>query len=149
MRRREEHLLSYVFHHRLFLVFNLALFVFLAFSFGRESLRNANIQATITQLEIQASEIEGRNVEIARINAELESESFLEREARLRLGLVKPGERVVVVSDTPASDVDIGGEKVSSVILEHLPNRAIRRWQAYFFDTKTFDRLKLLERPRL
>ncbi len=149
MKRREEHLLSYVFRHRLFLAFNLALFIFLSFSFGREYVRNAQIQATIASLENQAREIEERNVEIARINAELESESFLEREARLRLGLVKPGERVVIISNTSASEVDIGGEEVSNVILENLPNTTIRRWQAYFFDTKTFDRLKLLERPRL
>lgn len=149
MKRREEHLLPYVFRHRLFLIFNMVLFLFLAFSFGREYVRNRQIQATIVQLEQQARQLEERNVEIARINAELESESFLEREARLRLGLVKPGERVVVVSDAPEKDIDIGGEKVSSVILEDLPETTARRWWAYFFDTATFDRLKLLERPRL
>ena len=149
MKRREEHLLPYVFRHRLFLIFNVVLFLFLAFSFGREYVRNRQIQATILQLESQARELEARNVEIARINAELESESFLEREARLRLGLVKPGERVVVVSDQPQRDVDIGGEEIASVILENLPETTSGRWRAYFFDTATFDRLKLLERPRL
>lgn len=149
MRRRDQNSISHLFRHRLFLIFNAVLFLFLAFSFGREYVRNRQIQATIVQLEQQARQLEERNVEIARINAELESESFLEREARLRLGLVKPGERVVVVSDAPEEDVDIGGEKVSSVILEDLPETTVRRWRAYFFDTATFDRLKLLERPRL
>lgn len=126
------------------------LFCFLAMSFGREYLRNRQIQATILDLETRARSLEARNVEIATINAQLESEAFLEQEARLRLGLVKPGERVVVVSDDDgAGRTSIGGEAISAPLTEGLPTTVPGRWFAYFFDTQTFDRLVLLERPRL
>jgi len=149
MRDRGRRTLPSLFRHRLFLLFNILLLLFFAFSFGREYMRNRQIQATIMELEGRARDLEQRNVEIAGINAQLESESFLEQEARLRLGLVKPGERVVVVSETPSEKVNIGGEEISGDIVEDLPQTMSARWQAYFFDTETFDRLKLLERPRL
>lgn len=149
MRRADKNLLTHVLRHRLFLLLSLILFLFLAFSFGREYVRNKQISKSIAQLESQAQMLEERNVEIAQINAQLESEQFLEKEARLRLGLVKSGERVVVVSGEDSQTVDIGGEAIMNEIDEELPAGTVGRWRAYFFDTDTFDRLKLVERPRL
>ncbi|MDA1038429.1 MAG: septum formation initiator family protein [bacterium] len=122
------------------------LFLFLAFSFGREYMRNRQIQMSIAQLETQAQYLEIRNVEIAQLNAELESERFLEKEARLRLGLAKPGERVVIISDGSNEDMMARGDKEE---LDLSTISTLQRWWMYFFDTEQFDRVKLIERARL
>lgn len=146
MMREKRNFMARMFRHRLFLLFNFFLFVFLAVSFGREYTRNQQIQKSIASLEEQASRLEQRNIEIAQINSQLESESFLEQEARLRLGLVKEGERVVVISNEEQETVDIGGEAISDYESEFFPSRPLERWHAYFFDNELFDKLKFGER---
>ena len=101
---------------------------------------------SIAQLETQAQYLEIRNVEIAQLNAELESERFLEKEARLRLGLAKPGERVVIISDGSNEDMMARGDKEE---LDLSTISTLQRWWMYFFDTEQFDRVKLIERARL
>ena len=146
MRGQPKHLVRHLFRQRLFLLLNLVLFLFLAFSFGREFMRNRQIQQSIAQLESQARYLEIRNTEIAQLNAELESEQFLEKEARLRLGLAKPGERVVIISNGSDGDV-IPRDQDNELALSTIPN--LQLWWMYFFDTEQFDRVKLLERARL
>jgi hypothetical protein len=112
-------------------------------------MRNQQIQNSIIDLEQQAARLEQRNIEIAKINAQLESEAFLEQEARLRLGLVKEGERVVVISEDSGKMVDIGGATIMEKTSEIFPTSTVSRWLAYFFDTELFHRIELSERPEL
>lgn len=149
MSSRSTHFFPHLFRQRSFLILNLVLFLFLAFSFGREYLRNHQVQSSIALLEQQAQALEQSNTEIASLNAQLESEQFLEREARLRLGLVKPGERVIVVSDQETALTDIGGAKLSDPALNTFPQSLAVRWWVYFFDTERFDQMRLVERGRL
>lgn len=137
---------------RVVLAINLALFLFLALSFGREVWRNNQVQKTIAELEEQSRALEARNVEIARINAQLESETFLEREARLRLGLVKPGERVFILNEEGSQEATaetIGAVDAREIPEAALPESNFSRWYWYFFNTESFDRLKRLERAGL
>jgi cell division protein FtsB len=137
--------------HRAVLAVNLLLLVFLSVSFGRELWRNRQVQKSIAELERQSQALEARNVEIARINTELESETFLEREARLRLGLVRPGERVFIL-DGPAPQATaatIGTVDDRDTEEEPIAEGNLKRWYWYFFHTESFDHLKRLERANL
>ena len=92
-------------------VINAVILVAIGFSFGREWIRNREIQGEIAGLREQAMALQARNLEIADLNVAFRTESFIEREARLKLGLKKPGENVVVIQDggaasTAASDAD-------------------------------------------
>jgi len=84
---------------RLFFVVNAVILVLLALSFGREFLRNMEIQHDIADLKAQATSLEAKSLEIAQLNTAFQTESYIEREARLKLGLKKPGEEVVVVQE--------------------------------------------------
>lgn len=96
---------------RLLFVVNAVILVALGCSFGREWIRNHEIQGEIAGLQEQAAALQTRNLQIAELNTAFRTESFIEREARLKLGLKKPGESVVVIkrggaASSVASDAD-------------------------------------------
>ncbi len=93
------------------------------------SVRNRSIDADIARLQGQAQTLETRNVELVELLKRFETSGFLEREARLKLNLQKPGETVVVV------------ERGNAATASSTPSAAERtrignaeRWWRYFFD---------------
>ncbi len=134
---------------RLFLVINLLVLFFLALSFGREFFRDYQIQHEIQALQDKAEELEVRNLEVTELNAGLETEMFLEEEARLRLGLVDPGEQVVVIveegseSSVSSSQLSVSEEPTTEnwqLTTGNVSNP--KRWYYYFFDHEQFLNIK-------
>lgn len=80
------------------LVAGLAVFAVLAGgAFVRESVRARQIDREIAALQAEADRLQVRNFEVTALESSLASGEFLEREARLKLGLQKAGEQAVVV----------------------------------------------------
>ena len=101
---------------RLLFVINAVVLVALALSFGREWMRNREIRDQIAALQSQVQALETRNLEIADLNTAFRTQSFIEREARLKLGLKKPGENVVIIQSgqaTPVANTDGEAENVA------------------------------------
>ncbi|OGL95707.1 hypothetical protein A2348_03710 [Candidatus Uhrbacteria bacterium RIFOXYB12_FULL_58_10] len=90
---------------RFLFVINAVVLVALGFSFGREWIRNHEIQQEIARLQGEAQALQTRNLQIADLNTAFRTESFIEREARLKLGMKKPGETVVVIKEDGATSV--------------------------------------------
>ena len=116
-----------------FLVLAGIVFILILVSLGREVGRNRNIAKQIAALEKQARELEGRNTELLEIQDKLKDPEFVEREARTRFGLQKPGESVVVVRVPSSSN-----EKPATVLLR-LSN--VRAWWLYFFSHDEYKNL--------
>ncbi|PIR66461.1 MAG: hypothetical protein COU51_03840 [Parcubacteria group bacterium CG10_big_fil_rev_8_21_14_0_10_36_14] len=77
------------------ILFFIALF---GFNFFKEYNRSRELDKEIEKLETAAKEIEAQNLDILNLATYLDTEEFLESEARTKLGLKKPGEEVVSVS---------------------------------------------------
>ncbi len=92
---------------RLLFLINAGILIALGFAFGREFIRNREIQNEISRLQSESSALQARNLEIADLNTAFRTESFIEREARLKLGMKKPGENVVVIQQTETQPVEI------------------------------------------
>jgi len=130
---------------RLLFLINAAVLVALGFSFGREWVRNHEIQQEISRLVEEERSLQTRNLQIADLNTAFRTESFIEREARLKLGMKKPGENVVVIQDgngepvvsTDASEDAVTGGSDPRILLamddseEELANPSV--WWQYFF----------------
>lgn len=86
----------------MFLVGGTIVAILIAISVGRELYTNYTMQKDIRALEQEAARLDSRRLELLDLAKKFESGEFLEREARLELGLQKPGEHVVVVQ--PATD---------------------------------------------
>lgn len=139
-----------ILERKVFLMINLFILILLVVSFGREFLRDYQIDREITALREQAEELEARNLEIADLNAEFETEGFLEGEARLRLGLSKPGEQVVVIEEAGAEvlgaeTATLTGVTPGSVPVEHEQYHNAARWYFYFFNQDKYQYLKFYE----
>ncbi|MFH1142861.1 MAG: septum formation initiator family protein [Candidatus Uhrbacteria bacterium] len=133
---------------RMFLLVNLLILFFLSLSFGREFLRDYQIQREINNLRADAESLEARNFEIIDFNTELQTQAYLEEEARLRLGLGDPGENLVIIINDDGEQV-IGSEVNSEQLITHnsqlttLKASNPQRWYYYFFDHEQFINLKV------
>lgn len=81
------------------LAVNLGVVLFIAWGFAGEYVRNRDMDSEIERLRAEAGQLESRNLELAKLAKRLSEPEMLEREARLKLNLQKPGEEVVVVRD--------------------------------------------------
>jgi cell division protein FtsB len=130
MRQRQSKLRQ-ILGLRALLFVNLVILFFVALSFGREYVRNYEIDKEIGELGARAQEIESKNQNIISLVERLKTNDFLEGEARLKLGLQKPGEEVAVISEPQIEDKP----KSQAVTLAETGNPVSNQklWWLYFF----------------
>ena len=120
---------------KLFIAAGLAVLLFVGVSLGKELVRRHQISEKAKSFEAEIQRLEESSTELAGLIDYLKSESYQEREARLKLGLQKEGETVVVIPKSeldPASyDREQGTGPASSAKTEDLSN--IQKWWRYFF----------------
>lgn len=117
----------------LFLLANLALVFVVGVSTVRETYRGWAVDQEIRTLEQKAQALEGRRSELTVLASQMQSPSYVEREARAKLGLQKPGENVVVldgVTATVTSSWQVDVATIPSKPDERLSNP--QRWWRYF-----------------
>jgi len=131
---------------RFLVVVNVVIIVFLGLTFGREFFRSREIQSEISKLQSQADTLASRNIALSELQTAIQTESFIEREARLKLGMKKPGEEVVVIQEGNGEESQDGQEDKTdplNLVLDDQsePTRIANstKWWYYFFDKKTFD----------
>ncbi len=132
---------------RFLFIVNFIVLAFLAWSFGREFLRNREIQRDIASLQAEAYALQARNLEITRLHSTLQTESSIEREARLKLGLKKPGEQVVVIQPGTQTTQEADGAAPSDPLGILSGESGVRtvanpvKWWYYFFHREAFRQL--------
>lgn len=95
----------------LFGLFAIALAIFLIISNLRINKRRQELISQIEFLEKEIQIFEEKNQQLKAGIAQTESESYLEKEARERLGLKKPGEEVVVIKKVESEEAEKPEEK--------------------------------------
>lgn len=92
-----------------------------------ETMRKRSIDHQISELQTEADRLEAKRREILKMSERVTSQSFLEREARLRLGLQKPGEKTIIVEKAPTTHEEGGeGQRANNFF----------KWWLYFFGAK-------------
>lgn len=106
--------------------------VFIGFfmvSFVKESYRNYKINKEIKKLKSEISELNNENTQMASLIDYFKTNTFAEKEARVKLGLKKPGENVFVIEkkdDQRSSD-----NQINQINEKDMPN--YKKWWVYFF----------------
>ncbi|MCR4313666.1 MAG: septum formation initiator family protein [Candidatus Uhrbacteria bacterium] len=133
---------------RLLLVVNFLVIGFLGVSLSREVVRTRTISAEIAQLQAQADELAAQNIDLSELSTAMQTESYIEREARLKLGMKKPGETVVVVQEEAESltneETANANDPLGLVLDDASATVAVAnpsKWWYYFFDQNTFNAL--------
>lgn len=115
------------------LAVNVALFALVSWGLAGEYLRNREMQKEIDTLETRANGLQEKNGELAAATERFGSRAVLEREARLKLNLQRPGEAVVVVRNaTPRPVAEAGGQGANGDTGATAGSNAAKWWH-YFF----------------
>lgn len=122
-----------VFRSRFFTVGMFGLLVVFTFGVSREALRRYEIHKEIQKLEASAQDLEQQNSELSELMDYLTTSSFTEREARVKLGYQKPGEKAVVI---PVTESDGTGVSVLGAADTAKPDTRSNphKWFDYFFN---------------
>lgn len=123
MQKQTPKFLSF-FYSRWFIILSLVFIVLLLLSYNREIQRQKKINEKILELRNEALTLERSNFKLARMLNYVQSEEFVELEARKNLNYKKPGEKVIVITERHANDSNI--KKVGN-----LSN--FEKWLHYFF----------------
>lgn len=91
-------------------------------------LRRRAVDDDIARLEAEARQLEGKNSDMLTLIQRFQTSGFLEREARLKLNMQKPGETVVVIERTVPV---VASTTVRTVAVR---DANWKRWWWYFFD---------------
>jgi len=115
---------------RLFLIGGVAMLVLVSIALSKEVVRRYAVNREINQLKKDVEDLEKRNAELSDLIQYVNTEDFQEKEARTKLGMAKPGEKVVVIPDVPEQQPEEGTINTPAN-LEEMSNP--QRWWNYFF----------------
>jgi cell division protein FtsB len=118
---------------RSLLVANLLVFALVAWGFTGEYLRHRRLSGEIARLQAEADRLAAENFQAARLNEQFAADPAVEREARLKLGLRKPGESVIIVKDSPTGLTEPAVAETAAEAGAASPLDNLRQWWDYFF----------------
>ena len=82
------------FSSKLFTVLAIVIIFLVGLAFYRDYVKQQDLNQELSKLDIDIAELAGKKIDLARLVDILESSNYIEKEARLRLGLKKIGEKV-------------------------------------------------------
>ena len=117
---------------KVFLFFIVLALIGLVISLGQESYRKYQLTKEINGLKSEIERLEGKNQQLADLMEYFQEGSYLEKEARLKLNLKKPGEKVVVISQPTVAEVD---ERIVAETEKEVSHETTNfwKWWEYFF----------------
>ena len=114
-----------------FLVFLVVILILVVIALGQESYRYFRVNQQIKDLENKIEELKKSNEELVGLEQYFQSEEFLEKQARLKLNLTKPGEKLIIIKQIEEDLEEFGQEQG---LAKELSN--IQKWWQYFFGKK-------------
>ena len=114
-----------------FLVFLVIILILVVIALGQESYRYFRTSQQIKDLENKIEELKTSNEELAGLEEYFQSEEFLEKEARLKLNLTKPGEKLIIIKQI---EEDLEEFEQEQGLAKEISN--IQKWWQYFFEEK-------------
>ncbi len=116
----------------------IGLLVLISFPLSKNWRQKRSIDQEIKSLELQAKELEGKNNNLKNVLDYMQSDQFVEKEARTKLNYKKAGESVVVIEGRPGetpvtetSPFEIPPEPPKTKELPATVN--FNKWLDYFF----------------
>ncbi len=116
----------------LFLVANIAILFVVGVSTVRETYRGWSVDREIIALEQKAASLEGRRSELVAFADKMQSPQYVEREARAKLGLQKPGEHVIILEGVSATSSEWSMEITPPPPVAIDTRSNPKRWWDYF-----------------
>lgn len=138
MDSKKQSTFSSLLRSKLVIILELVILVGLSVALGKEVFLKYRVQGDIRELETEISELEYRNVELGSLINYFESDEYKEEQARLKLGLQKPGESVITVLGASTESEIIQTETLAyntNTLDDKKTNP--HRWWDYFFNVES------------
>lgn len=124
------------FRSKWFFLLSIIVLSYTFFVLGKMVYQNYEVNQQIENLEKEVAEVENENQKLSDLIAFFQTETFKEKEAREKLGVVKPGEKVLVFPEEENNEVSIletatGKDNEED---EEIPN--YKKWWNFFFKEK-------------
>ncbi|MFA5070197.1 MAG: septum formation initiator family protein [Patescibacteria group bacterium] len=117
---------------KLFIITGIAVLIFFGVSLSKEFARRVEISQRVSSLNSEISSLEKRNTDLTALIDYLKSESYREREARLKLGLKKPGENIIILPED--NNVNTSTDSIESTASNaDVQSSSPQKWWQYFF----------------
>lgn len=122
----------------LFVLLNVVILFFLIVGFGREYVSNIQIQREIREREAERTALLDEQADTLLLIEQLKSEYYLEKEARVKHGLGKEGETMILVQDG-TNAIPYGQDGLYDADDESQDIENPTKWYYYFFDRNAFE----------
>jgi len=122
---------------RVVIVAEIVLLAILGTALAKEIVRKYQVEGEIKKLEERTAELKQQNLELSELVEYFGEDSYKEEQARLKLGLQKPGESVVAVLGAETQGGEDEAIAVQTATLAGTADETNpQRWWYYFFKTE-------------
>ena len=129
---KKEKFMRRFFVSKIFLLISAVIFGFLLFVLSKKILEGREISQEIKTTEEEITRLESKNSELSELFSYLNTNEFLEQEAREKFNLQKEGESVMVVPESAKKD---NGKQIAAASEDEVGRRSNpSRWWNYFFN---------------
>ena len=135
MVRRRSSFINKILYNQKFLTFlGLVIIILISLPLARIVSQRYKIDQEIESLGLEISELENTNQDLNKLISYLDSDQFVEEQARLNLGLKKEGENVLIIKDPTDFNKASGADDNDNLNSKNLSNP--QKWFNYFFNQK-------------
>lgn len=125
--------LQSILQSRALIVVEVVIILVLGVAIAQEVIRKHDIDSEVSRLEQQITTLEDQNVHLAQVLKEMMSENYLEKEARQKLDVQKPGETVVLIPQNSDTGKEIIVETSQNSSSDDIEKARPSLWWEYFF----------------
>lgn len=104
--------------------------LFVGSSYIRAVIQKSEIQKEIDRLKAEKEKLEANNSDLSGLLDYFASESYKEREMRLKLNMQKSGEKVIILSEPEKKSVRSSALNLDK---DSSSSSNIKKWKEYFF----------------
>jgi len=136
IKKRGVNLPRVLYNHKFLALLGLIIIFLISFPLAKNISQRYKIDQEIKELEKEIIEIESKNKDLKELVTYLESDQFVEEQARLNLGLKKIGEEAVIIKEQAEEINPETGEVVKRSDDNLTADSSVtnpRRWWKYFF----------------
>ena len=140
---RKNFITRILFNSKTFALFGLIIIILISVPLAKKVSQRYKIDQEIKDLEAEIAELENKNIDLKEFVNYLESDQFVEEQARLQFGLKKEGEEAAVIKSEEVEQIQERIEARGSAVFgiigsdKNHPAKPIsnpERWRGYFFD---------------
>jgi len=127
-----------IFSSKPLLIVSILVLIFFTVSLTKVIINRQDLIQDIDQLEQESQGLNSRNQELTQLIEYFKSIDFVETEARTKLNLRKPGEKILIVpgAEQTAAETDTGDKQSMLITAQSQDRSNLQKWWDYFFVVK-------------